>query len=57
MAIKSKLVCLNPYQEANSSIFYCREKEVENLLQIIQKNSTATVEDVKNGGIKLKPAG
>ena len=50
MALKSKLVGLNPYQEANSSIFYGREKEVENLLQIIQKNKLITLTGPSGSG-------
>jgi len=50
MALKSKLVGLNPYQEENSSIFYGREKEVENLLQIIQKNKLITLTGPSGSG-------
>ena len=50
MALKSKLVGLNPYQEENSSIFYGREKEVESLLQIIQKNKLITLTGPSGSG-------
>ena len=38
MSEKKSLIGLVPYQEKDSSVFFGREKEVENLLQIIQKN-------------------
>lgn len=50
MALKSKLVGLNPYQEENNSIFYGREKEVENLLKIIQKNKLITLTGPSGSG-------
>jgi len=38
---QKKLKGLLPYQEEDNSFLYGREKEVENLLQIIQKNKPA----------------
>ena len=40
---QKKLKGLLPYQEEDNSYLYGREKEVENLLQIIQKNKLITL--------------
>ena len=48
--IKNKLVGLVSYQEKDSSILYGRDKEVENLLQIIQKNKLITLTGASGSG-------
>ena len=50
MSQNSKLVGLVPYQEKNNSVFFGREKEVENLLQIIQKNKLITLTGPSGSG-------
>ena len=50
MSQNSKLVGLVPYQEKNNSVFFGREKEVENLLQIIQKNKIITLTGPSGSG-------
>ena len=43
MSEKNSLIGLVPYQEKDSSVFFGREKEIENLLQVIQKNKLITL--------------
>lgn len=50
MLEKKSLVGLVPYQEKDSSVFFGREKEVENLLQIIQKNKLITLTGPSGSG-------
>ena len=50
MSEKSNLKGLLPYQEEDHPFFYGREKEVENLLQIIQKNKLITLTGVSGSG-------
>ena len=38
-----KMVGLRPYRKEEADIFYGREKEVEGLLQILQKDKLVTV--------------
>jgi WD40 repeat protein/energy-coupling factor transporter ATP-binding protein EcfA2 len=47
---KSSLKGLLPYQEEDQSFFFGREKEVENLLQIIQKNKLITLTGASGSG-------
>lgn len=47
---KSNFKGLLPYQEDDNSCFYGREKEVENLLQIIQKNKLITLTGASGSG-------
>ena len=50
MPEKNNLKGLLPYQEEDHFSFYGREKEVENLLQIIQKNKLITLTGVSGSG-------
>lgn len=50
MSEKKSLIGLVPYQEKDSSVFFGREKEVENLLQIIQKNKLITLTGPSGSG-------
>ena len=50
MSEKSNLKGLLPYQEEDHASFYGREKEVENLLQIIQKNKLITLTGASGSG-------
>ncbi|MGB1019683.1 MAG: hypothetical protein ACPGVF_01120 [Flavobacteriaceae bacterium] len=50
MAKKNGLVGLVPYQEEDQFVFFGREKEVENLLQIIQKNKLITLTGPSGSG-------
>ena len=50
MSKKSNLKGLLPYQEEDHASFYGREKEVENLLQIIQKNKLITLTGASGSG-------
>ena len=50
MPEKNNLKGLLPYQEEDHLTFYGREKEVENLLQIIQKNKLITLTGVSGSG-------
>lgn len=50
MAKKNSLVGLIPYQEEHQFIFFGREKEVENLLRIIQKNKLITLTGPSGSG-------
>ena len=50
MPEKNKLKGLLPYQEEDHLTFYGRDKEVENLLQIIQKNKLITLTGVSGSG-------
>ena len=50
MPEKNNLKGLLPYQEEDHYTFYGREKEVENLLQIIQKNKLITLTGVSGSG-------
>ena len=50
MPEKNNLKGLLPYQEEDHQTFYGREKEVENLLQIIQKNKLITLTGVSGSG-------
>ena len=50
MPEKNTLKGLLPYQEEDHFSFYGREKEVENLLQIIQKNKLITLTGVSGSG-------
>jgi len=50
MLEKNNLKGLLPYQEEDHFSFYGREKEVENLLQIIQKNKLITLTGVSGSG-------
>lgn len=47
---QKKLKGLLPYQEEDNSFLYGREKEVENLLQIIQKNKLITLTGPSGSG-------
>lgn len=47
---KSRLKGLLPYKEEDQSFFFGREKEVENLLQIIQKNKLITLTGASGSG-------
>ena len=40
---KEKLIGLKPYQKEDTDFFYGREKEVEGLLQILQKDRLVTL--------------
>ena len=50
MSEKSNLKGLLPYKEEDHASFYGREKEVENLLQIIQKNKLITLTGASGSG-------
>ena len=50
MSENSNLKGLLPYQEEDHPFFYGREKEVENLLQIIQKNKLITLTGASGSG-------
>ena len=50
MPEKNNLKGLLPYQEEDYFSFYGREKEIENLLQIIQKNKLITLTGVSGSG-------
>lgn len=48
--ISNPFTGLKPYSENNSDVFFGREQEVENMLDILQKNKLLTVSGVEGSG-------